>query len=353
MAISTSTSASLTSPTLSAASLSSYDVLSDRSRAGSIVFQPLHLASDDSDDEIVWCRTSDGIISSTPSNDADDSVDSDDEFVVLSRPDSSLVSQAGLSTPDEGESCYEPYTPIVTKSLEDHMNRLNLSPKKSTKKKAKKMKTVAAKSGTSPSSSTKEKKAKKKKNATSAAASELASNAYPSPAPSPKANKQKKVVIPASPVVDTSVTIHTGLGSRAIVDDLSDRQSVISCNESETSPTLYEEASTFISSFLSNPDAKNSSVYRLTLLQSIIIELGLATATLPRSLKAAKAFLKSRVFLNIREYIAVREQGPEALQRALYPNKSALIKDIRRNPTPLKWVKQHGLQVLLVGWMQH
>lgn len=106
-------------------------------------------------------------------------------------------------------------------------------------------------------------------------------------------------------------------------------------------------------SFLSNPDAKNDTVYRLTLLQSIIIELGLATASLPRSLKAAKAFLKSRVFLNIREYIAVRGQGPEALQRAMYPSKSALIKDIRRNPTSLKWVKQHGLQVLLVGWMQH
>ena len=105
--------------------------------------------------------------------------------------------------------------------------------------------------------------------------------------------------------------------------------------------------------FLSNPDAKSSSVYRLTLMQSIIIELGLATASLPSSLKSAKAFLKSRVFLNIREYIDVREQGPEAVQRALYPSKTALIKGIRKNPTPIKWVKKHGLQVLLVGWMQH
>jgi hypothetical protein len=91
----------------------------------------------------------------------------------------------------------------------------------------------------------------------------------------------------------------------------------------------------------------------LALLQSLIIELGLATPSLPDSLTAAKAFLKSRAFLNIREYIAVRGQGPEAVQRAMYPSKSALIKDIKkkRNPASLKWVKQHGLQVLLVGWM--
>lgn len=104
--------------------------------------------------------------------------------------------------------------------------------------------------------------------------------------------------------------------------------------------------------FLSNPSAQNDSVYRLTLMQSIIIELGLATAVLPSTLRAAKAFLKSRVFLDIREYIAVRGQGPEAVQRAMYPSKTALIKDIKKKPTSIKWVKKHGLQVLLVGW-QH
>lgn len=104
--------------------------------------------------------------------------------------------------------------------------------------------------------------------------------------------------------------------------------------------------------FLSNPDAKNDTVCRLALLQSLIIELGLATPSLPDSLSAARTFLRSRAFLNIREYIAVREQGPEAVQRVLYPSKSALIKDIKktRNTASLKWVKQHGLQVLLVGW---
>ena len=109
------------------------------------------------------------------------------------------------------------------------------------------------------------------------------------------------------------------------------------------------------SSFLSNPEAKNNSVCRLTLLQSLIIELGLATSNLPSSLKSARAFLKARVFLNIREYIAVRSQGPDAIRKAMYPTKSALIKNFKTNKgtrAPLQWVKDMGLQVLLVGWMR-
>ena len=106
--------------------------------------------------------------------------------------------------------------------------------------------------------------------------------------------------------------------------------------------------------FLSNPDAQTDNVCRLTLLQSLIIELGLATAsTLPPTLSTAKAFLKAHAFLNIREYIAVRGQGPEAVQSVMYPSRSALIKSIKkkRNATSIKWVKALGLQVLLVGYM--
>jgi hypothetical protein len=94
-------------------------------------------------------------------------------------------------------------------------------------------------------------------------------------------------------------------------------------------------------------------------MQSLVIELGLCgmpqqpqrpIAPVPRTLTSAKAFLKSHVFINIRDYIQVREQGQDALQSVLHPSKSALIRDIKRkgNPASLKWVKQHGLQVLLV-----
>ena len=93
---------------------------------------------------------------------------------------------------------------------------------------------------------------------------------------------------------------------------------------------------------------------KLTLLHSLIIELGLftsASSTLPGSLTAAKALLKSQAHINIKEYIAVREQGQAALQKAMHPSRSALIKDIRKkgNRASLKWVKNQGLQVLLVN----
>ena len=106
--------------------------------------------------------------------------------------------------------------------------------------------------------------------------------------------------------------------------------------------------------FLSDPGARTDDICRLTLLQSLIIELGLATtSTLPSTLSAAKAFLKAHAFLNIREYMAVRGQGPEAVQSVMYPSKSALIKSIKkkRNATSIKWVKELGLQVLLVEYL--
>jgi hypothetical protein len=93
----------------------------------------------------------------------------------------------------------------------------------------------------------------------------------------------------------------------------------------------------------------------LRLLQALIIELGLCPpsatgTTLPRSLKAAKAILKSHAFVNIREYLATRDQGLAALQRIMHPSRGSLIRDIRtkKNSVSLGWVKQHGLQVLLV-----
>lgn len=129
-------------------------------------------------------------------------------------------------------------------------------------------------------------------------------------------------------------------------DDSSDKFS-----NGDSEPSKYDEAVCYITSFLSNPDARNNPVCRLTFLQALIIELGLASSALPASLTSARAFLKSRVFLNIREYLAVRGQGADAVQRAMHPSRKALIKDIKKNKqkrASLGWVKESGLQVLLV-----
>ncbi|KAH9483976.1 hypothetical protein JR316_0003454 [Psilocybe cubensis] len=301
---------------------------------------PLNPVEDDSDDEIVWGVSDDSLFNNSSGNDSDDS-----DYVIIKQTDSEQTNAEGTK-----QGPYASDSTAASVVLEIQMNDLTLDPRSSAhKKKSKKKKKAEAGQSTPQALTNKTKRRKGKPKAG------LLSQSSPQ---AHKGNNSKTSVHPAHSIGDVewfeemAVSNLTGLGARSIVDDYSDRLSVVSYDESDPSPTLYEEASTFISSFLSNPDAKKDNVCKLALLQSLIIELGLATPSLPDSLSAAKAFLRSRAFLNIREYIAVREQGPEAVQRVLYPTKSALIKDIKktRKTASLKWVKQHGLQVLLVGW---
>jgi len=277
------------------------------------------------DDQIVW-NVSKGDVSSGL---AQGILTSDEDFVVVAKPrfDS-------LTSVENGP--FEQKTPVsATKPLEMQMSTLSLSSKAAT---------------------TKAKRTKRSKNATASSVQDttttqqrngkgsvgLAGDACPLLAQSPKHVDIVQAV---------SAIEHLGLGQRPIVDDLSEQLSVIS---GDKTPTVYEEASTYISMFLSDPDARTDNICRLALLQSLIIELGLATTSaLPSTLSAAKAFLKARAFLNIREYMAVRGQGPEAVQSVMYPSRSALIKSIKkkRNATSIKWVKELGLQVLLVGYL--
>ncbi|KAH6919062.1 hypothetical protein BKA70DRAFT_1417059 [Coprinopsis sp. MPI-PUGE-AT-0042] len=120
----------------------------------------------------------------------------------------------------------------------------------------------------------------------------------------------------------------------------------------EDQTRLFEEASNYITAYLTHPEAKANQVCKLTLLQSLLIELGLAKASsaLPTSLRAATQIIKSTVFINIKEYLLVRTQGPDAILKAMYPSRSALMKAMKKkaNRAPLQWVKDHGLNVLLV-----
>jgi len=159
-----------------------------------------------------------------------------------------------------------------------------------------------------------------------------------------------------------------GLGARSVVDDVSERSSA--------SAILYEEAVRYINCFLSNPMEHKAA--HLALLQALIIELGFFTSKedpkgdsplrgpsptpsstssmfdlsdLPDSMRAAKSFIKANVFLNVREYIAVRAQGQEALQRVLHPNRRSLITQLRkkRGRVPRDWIKERGLNVFMVS----
>jgi hypothetical protein len=96
------------------------------------------------------------------------------------------------------------------------------------------------------------------------------------------------------------------------------------------------------------------------MLQALILELGclpgaaaagkFAIPELPGSMRQAKLLLKSHVFINVRDYLAVREQGQAALQRVMHPNRRSLVREVRKGRrVPVQEVKKAGLNVLLVN----
>jgi len=118
-----------------------------------------------------------------------------------------------------------------------------------------------------------------------------------------------------------------------------------------STPTAsYDDASAFISRFLSSP--VEGSDAQLDLLRALIIELGLRSpnaSDIPLTITSARKLLKSEAHVNIKEYVMTRHKGQLALRGILKPNKSALRKDIRKGKkVSLQWVKEHGLQVLLI-----
>jgi len=118
-----------------------------------------------------------------------------------------------------------------------------------------------------------------------------------------------------------------------------------------TPTASYQDAAAFITLHLKDP--LNEDQKKLQLLQAIIVELGVrqpSSPDIPTTIKAAKKLLKAEAHINIKEYVAIRNQGQPALQKIMHPSRTALVKSIRKkkNPARLKWVKKQGLQVLLV-----
>ncbi|KAG0705038.1 hypothetical protein DFH29DRAFT_314009 [Suillus ampliporus] len=111
----------------------------------------------------------------------------------------------------------------------------------------------------------------------------------------------------------------------------------------------YEDAAAFITQYLDSPVKEDSPSAKLRLLQALIVEFGV-TQQLPTSITSAKKLLKAEVHVNIKEYVAKRGKDQGALRQIMYPSKNALRKNVRRSghKKPLKWVKKHGLHVLLI-----
>ncbi|KAJ6623450.1 hypothetical protein B0H10DRAFT_1873171 [Mycena sp. CBHHK59/15] len=351
----TSISAIPLSPTIS--SISSFAMASSRSRSSTASSQSFEIYLEDSDDEIVWSVSEDSVSSSGISAESNGSPASDDDFVVLSRPRSPRAADTRVPTPATGGA-------NIPNTLASDLARLSVNQVSATIRRNKKAAMMV----------------KVHKSQDDATASHKGGHAKPAATPRPGAggsclSPTSTPISTSTPVSERPSSVATlrkgspsgkpagrrrrknragspdggGLGAWPIVDDISERPDSRSEREDEdpAASSMYEAATSYINSFLED----QTSVGRLTLLQSLIIELGLASSSLPASLTAAKAMLKSRAFLNVGEYLDARQKGPAAVQGVMHPSKTSLIKDLkkRRNTTPVRWVKETGLQVLLVS----
>ncbi|KAI0818912.1 hypothetical protein BC629DRAFT_685713 [Irpex lacteus] len=329
------------------------------------------VTTSDDDDEIVWSVSDlSASGSSQPAAAAalrSPGVLSDDEYIVLSPP---------LSQPRSGMSSLSASlmnTSVEASSvdgLSDDMSNLNLAESDSStdtdsvrptsqassrsrrrKRRSGRAAAVASGSTTVPAPvatpKQKKKKSKAKVSAAPASAAGSATGTGKAKRKKAKAAEAKRVLLTAEEVA--------GLGERPIVDDVSEA--------GDTKTAVYEEAVQYVSEVLAASSPTEKAKSNLTFLQALILELGLLSApvtsqpfyqlpSLPRSLKAAKALLKSSVFLNVRDYLEVRNEGLDALRNVMHPSRKALIKDLSRGKgqrkVPRGYVKNSGLGVLLV-----
>ncbi|KAI9064248.1 hypothetical protein FKP32DRAFT_1603102 [Trametes sanguinea] len=308
-----------------------------------------------------------------------DDVSSDDEIVLSFSDISSLevVSQRadaprtpGVFSDDEFVIMSMPATPRED-DLATSFSALSLSAIS-----ARAQPSVTSSNKSSSSTKSARRRMKKQKRAAAAARSNgvAASNpsstsavVQPSQASMELSNKQKKKARKAAERAASAAksTKAGGLGNRAIVDDVSEAGSEYPAVY--VPPAVYKSAQSYVSSVIAADPSTKSSGAKLAFLQALIVELGLypsqsvpaasvsspssffSLPSLPGSLRAAKALLKSQVFLNVRDYLAVRSQGVDALRRVMHPNRSTLMREIRNGKrTPVKVVKESGLSVLLV-----
>ncbi|KAG1803566.1 uncharacterized protein HD556DRAFT_1303632 [Suillus plorans] len=121
--------------------------------------------------------------------------------------------------------------------------------------------------------------------------------------------------------------------------------------EARTPNGSYEDASAYITQYLDAPVKENNPGAKLLLLQALLVEFGISKQ-LPASISSATKLLKASLHVNINDYVAKRGKNQGELQQIMQPSKKALRKDLRRSSrrSSLKWVKEHGLNVLLIGF---
>ncbi|KAG2061670.1 hypothetical protein BDR06DRAFT_947148 [Suillus hirtellus] len=122
-------------------------------------------------------------------------------------------------------------------------------------------------------------------------------------------------------------------------------------HEARTPNGSYEDAAAYITQYLDAPVKENNPGVKLLLLQALVVEFGISKQP-PASIRSATKLLKASLHVNINDYVAKRGKDQGELQQIMQPSKKALRKDLRRSSrrSSLKWVKEHGLNVLLIGF---
>ncbi|KZV91079.1 hypothetical protein EXIGLDRAFT_104624 [Exidia glandulosa HHB12029] len=337
------------------------------------------------DDEIVFSPRSPGNQGLVPSGSG---FDSDDDFILIASPraaastaltglaltvvpaPSRIPNDEQLATPTQANN----KAPVSAPSLPTPPssgpppNRLETSVACKVTDQQKPSPTASHSSSVSSGAATRRRARQRKAAKLRKAGASTSAASYPSPAPSPtRATGAKKPVAKATKVdqrgsaakasiaADANLKSHKtqpflarvarleqlaadceGIGARGVVVE----------DDDET--TLYQAAVNYISSFLANPDEAGTP--RLPLLQALIVELGLCnpTSPLPASVRAAKALLRADAHINVRDYIAARGKGVEALQQVMFQSRKELLKDLRKRRVPIKWIKDHGLSMFLI-----
>ncbi|KAG2158439.1 uncharacterized protein EDB93DRAFT_1334779 [Suillus bovinus] len=122
-------------------------------------------------------------------------------------------------------------------------------------------------------------------------------------------------------------------------------------HEARTLDGSYEDAAAYITQYLEVPVKDRDHSVKLLFLQALIVEFGISKQ-LPASISSATKLLKDSLHVNINDYVARRGKDQGELQQIMQLSKKALRKDLRRSNrrSSLKWVKEHGLNVLLIGF---
>lgn len=229
-------STGLSSPTFTATSTaSSFDLISPRSRSSSTYSSRSLAFSEDSDDEIVWSVASSGILSSELSTESSVVYASDDDFVVLEPSQNSLNTHSGLSTPS-------PRSRPTGASDEDSLvsELEGLSVRATPTRRSKQAHKSRSKQAATTTALTADPAALPDR------PSSVATLTNSSPAP----KKHKRARKP-------NVSAATGLGSRPIVDDISEGVSE-PLDEVSASPSVYDDAVRYINSYVSFTCSKDS-----------------------------------------------------------------------------------------------